>query len=116
MYTFSTATNNQDRVVIRVFSGSGAWTKQNTFLGGVELTGIEPAPRGVPQIRVRVRTYTCGRSINLNVMEVGSGRINATILSPWSRPGSDGEETIYRMSEGGSFELESAGKMALLPG
>lgn len=33
MYTFSTAMDNQDRVVIRVFSGDGTWTNQNTFLG-----------------------------------------------------------------------------------
>ncbi|KAK5796873.1 heat shock protein 70, partial [Linnemannia elongata] len=76
MYTFSTTMDNQDRVVIRVFSGDGTWTNQNTFLGGVELTGIAPAPRGVPQIRVRINTHSCGSSVNLNVMDVASGRIN----------------------------------------
>ncbi|KAF9282461.1 ATPase with role in protein import into the ER [Linnemannia elongata] len=115
MYTFSTTMDNQDRVVIRVFSGDGTWTNQNTFLGGVELTGIAPAPRGVPQIRVRINTHPCGSSVNLNVMDVASGKINATIFSSWSRFDDHGEEIKYGMLEGGASELEPAGKMIHLP-
>ncbi|KAG0206205.1 ATPase with role in protein import into the ER [Mortierella sp. GBA30] len=115
MYTFSTVIDNQDRVVIRVFSGDGTWTNQNLFLGGVELTGIAPAPRGVPQIRVRVKTHSCGKSINLNVMDVASGRINATIFSSWSGFDDYEEEMKYGMLGGDASELEPAGKMILLP-
>ncbi|KAF9322496.1 ATPase with role in protein import into the ER [Podila minutissima] len=115
MYTFSTAMDNQDRVIIRVFSGDGTRTNQNTFLGGVELTGIAPAPRGVPQIRVRLTTHSCGKSINLNVMDAASGRIIATIFSSWSRFDDYGEEIEYGMLEGGASELEPAGKMISLP-
>ncbi|KAG0305272.1 ATPase with role in protein import into the ER [Linnemannia gamsii] len=115
MYTFSTVLDNQDRVIIRVFSGNGKWTNQNTFLGGVELTGIAPSPKGVPQIRVRLSTYSCGRSINLNVMDVASGRTNATIFPLWPRFDDFEEKINYGMLEGGAFELEPAGKLILLP-
>ncbi|KAG0053782.1 Replication factor A protein 1 [Gryganskiella cystojenkinii] len=81
MYTFSTTKDYQDRVVIRVFDGDGKWTSQNRFLGGIELKGIAPAPKGVPQIRVRLNTYGCGSFVNLNVMDIASGRINSTIFS-----------------------------------
>ncbi|KAF9898326.1 ATPase with role in protein import into the ER, partial [Linnemannia zychae] len=44
-FTFSTAMDNQDRVAIRVFDGERALASQNTFLGGIELSGILPAPK-----------------------------------------------------------------------
>ncbi|CAO3568788.1 unnamed protein product [Mortierella alpina] len=113
MYTFSTTMDNQDRVIIRVFSGDEKWTNQSTFLGGVELTGIEPAPRGVPQIRVRLTTYSCGKSINLNVMDVASGRLSAAMFSSWPSFDDSGEEIRCGMLEGGASELEPAGKMIL---
>ncbi|KAG0247847.1 ATPase with role in protein import into the ER, partial [Mortierella polycephala] len=102
---------SDDRVVVRVFSGDGTWTSQNMFLGGIELTGIAPAPKGVPEIRVRLRAYSCGSSIDLHVMDVASGRINDTTLSPFK---DYGEETKYEMLEGGTFELEPASKRTLL--
>ncbi|KAK3846629.1 MAG: Hsp70 protein-domain-containing protein, partial [Linnemannia gamsii] len=102
MYTFSTATDNQDRVVVRVFSGYGTRTSENRFLGGVELTGIAPAPKGVPQIRVRLTTYLDSNSIALKVMDVASGRTNATILPLYG----DYEEEKHEMLVGDAFELE----------
>ncbi|KAF9538805.1 hypothetical protein EC957_006200 [Mortierella hygrophila] len=111
MYTFSTAMDNQDRVVVRVFSGDGTRTSQNMFLGEIELTGIAPAPKGVPEIRVRLRAYSCGSSIDLHVMDVASGRINDTTLSPFRDYGG---KTKYEMLEGGAFELEPASKETLL--
>lgn len=105
MYTFTTTKDYQDQVIIRVYSGKGKWTSQNTYLGKVKLTGIKPARKGIPQIRVWIRTFGCGDYLNMNVMDVASGRINATIIStfPYGK----------KFDDERGFELEPAGKLIL---
>jgi molecular chaperone DnaK len=63
--TFSTAADSQTSVEIKVFQGERAMAKDNRLLGVFQLTGIPPAPRGVPQVEV---TFDIDANGILNVL------------------------------------------------
>ncbi|MHA1805195.1 MAG: molecular chaperone DnaK [Promethearchaeota archaeon] len=70
---FSTATDNQPAVTINVLQGERAMAKDNISLGMFHLTGIPPAPRGVPQIEVKFSIDADG-IVHVTAKDLGTGK------------------------------------------
>jgi molecular chaperone DnaK len=70
---FSTAENNQPAVTIRVFQGERQMAMDNKLLGNFELSGIAPAPRGMPQIEVTFDIDANG-IVNVSAKDKGTGK------------------------------------------
>ncbi len=79
--TFSTADDNQSAVTIRVFQGEREMAADNKLLGQLDLVGIPPAPRGVPQIEVTFDIDANG-IVSVNAKDKGTGKEQQIRIQP----------------------------------
>ncbi len=95
---FSTAADNQSTVEIKVFQGERPMSEDNVPLGRFLLTGIPPAPRGVPQVEVTFDIDANGL-VNVSAKDLASGRQQGITISAANKLSKEDIEKMVQQAE-----------------
>jgi molecular chaperone DnaK len=101
--TFSTATDNQTSVEVHVVQGERSLARDNRTLGRFQLTGIPPAPRGVPQIEVSFDIDANG-IVSVSAKDKATGKEQKITISGASGMSKDEVEKLVKAAEANAAE------------
>jgi molecular chaperone DnaK len=108
---FSTASDNQSAVTIRVFQGEREMANDNKLLGQFDLVGIPPAPRGVPQIEVTFDIDANG-IVHVNAKDLGTGKEQSIKITASSGLSKDEIEKMVKEAQSHTEEDKKRRKLA----
>jgi molecular chaperone DnaK len=100
---FTTADDNQPSVMIQVYQGERDFARDNKSLGNFELTGIMPAPRGVPQIEVAFDIDANG-IVHVSAKDLATGKEQSMTVTGGSALGKDEIDKMVREAESHAAE------------
>ena len=95
---FTTAEDNQPSVMIQVYQGERDFARDNKSLGNFELTGLMPAPRGVPQIEVAFDIDANG-IVHVHAKDMATGKEQSMTVTGGSALGKDDIDRMVREAE-----------------